>query len=170
VGKYDVRADVGPAYQTKRREAFNAFSQIAAQNPEMMNTIGDLMFKSADFPGADEIAERFKRIIPPHILGEGVSPNEQKLNEEMQNMGQLLESALDELASVKGELKDKGDKNEIDAFNATTKRLEVILDQYEVSATEKAKIMKDLFGEIAKAEINLEAKETPSSEIIRTAQ
>jgi hypothetical protein len=34
IGKYDVEADVGPQYGTRRQEAFNAFSQIVANNPQ----------------------------------------------------------------------------------------------------------------------------------------
>jgi hypothetical protein len=36
VGKYEVEADVGPAFATQRQEAFNAYVQILAQNKELV--------------------------------------------------------------------------------------------------------------------------------------
>ena len=70
IGKYDVEADIGPAFATRRQEAFAAMTDIAKQNPEFMKIGGDLYFRQADFPLADELADRFKRSIPPAILGE----------------------------------------------------------------------------------------------------
>ena len=56
VGRYEVVSDVGPDYATQRQEAFNAIVQILTQAPELINKIGDLLFKVADFPLAAEIA------------------------------------------------------------------------------------------------------------------
>jgi hypothetical protein len=55
VGKYEVISDVGPAFATRRQEAFNAFTQIVSQDSSLMPLIGDLMFKAADFPFADDL-------------------------------------------------------------------------------------------------------------------
>jgi hypothetical protein len=52
-----VEADVGPSYATRRQEAFNALVQFMHGNNELMPVIGDLLFKNADFPGAEKIAD-----------------------------------------------------------------------------------------------------------------
>jgi hypothetical protein len=67
-----VISDVGPDFATRRQEAFNALTQIAASSPELMMLIGDLMFKAADFEYADEIAERLERMVP--AAGQGRRP------------------------------------------------------------------------------------------------
>jgi hypothetical protein len=82
VGKYDVEADIGPAFNTRRQEGFAAMTEIAKQNPNFMAIGGDLYFKQADFPLADELAERFKRSIPPAILGEGEPPMVQQIKDQ----------------------------------------------------------------------------------------
>ena len=50
VGKYDVEADVGPAYGTQRQEAANAFSQIMQANPAAFQLVGDFWAENSRFP------------------------------------------------------------------------------------------------------------------------
>ncbi len=45
-------------------------SLIAETNPTLMNIIGDLVLLAADFPMADEAAERLRRMVPPQALGD----------------------------------------------------------------------------------------------------
>src|SRR6185312_13463018 len=76
VGKYEVESDIGPAYATQRQEAYNAFVQIVTGAPALIDEIGDLMFRSADFPLADKIAERLRRKIQanaPYLLEDGAA-------------------------------------------------------------------------------------------------
>ncbi|MTI10197.1 portal protein [Curvivirga aplysinae] len=70
VGKYDVTVTTGPQYSTKRMEAADGMQALIQSNPQMMATIGDLLFKNLDWPGADEIAERMKKTMPPELVGE----------------------------------------------------------------------------------------------------
>jgi hypothetical protein len=116
VGRYEVESDVGPGYATRRQEAFNAMTQIAAQNPEFMKIGGDLLWKSADFPLADELAERWAKTIPANITGDGPS-------EEVQQMQQQLQQAHDAVASLHQQLTDKEKEIHIKGYDATTKRL-----------------------------------------------
>lgn len=67
LGKYDVRVTTGPSYTTKRQEAAQFMAQILQGNGELMKIIGDLYFKMIDVPGADEIAERIKKTLPPGL-------------------------------------------------------------------------------------------------------
>lgn len=70
-GKFDVRIKTGPSYASARQEAREQLGQILTNSPELMQVIGDLYFESLDFPGAQKIAERMKKVIPPQIMGEG---------------------------------------------------------------------------------------------------
>ncbi len=121
VGKYEVEADIGPAYATKRQEAFNAFQQIASQNPQLMSILGDLLFKAADFPMADELAERMRRMVPEQALKDGPSPEAQKMQQQMQQMQQMLQE-------LQAKVKDKSEDQIAKQFDAETRRLSVMKD------------------------------------------
>ncbi len=70
-GKFDVRVKMGPSYATARQEARTQLTQIMANQPELMNVMGDIFFENMDFAGANKMAERMKKVIPPQITGEG---------------------------------------------------------------------------------------------------
>ncbi len=126
LGRYEVQADVGPAFATRRQEAFNALSQIAAQNPDLMRVIGDLVLKAADFPMADEAAERLKKLAPPQALGQGPSPAETQLQQQLTTVQQLLKSMTDELATEKIRARSKEELRDVERFDAETRRLQAL--------------------------------------------
>jgi hypothetical protein len=96
IGRYDVIADVGPAYATRRQEAFNAFTQIMQASPDLMHVVGDLMFKAADFPMADDIAARLHNLVPPQALG-GPSPQLAELQQQFQQMNAKSQQTIGQL-------------------------------------------------------------------------
>lgn len=81
-GKYDLAVDVGPAYATQRQEAADQMMQLLQSFPDAAPIIGDLVAKNLDWPGAEEIAERLKSMLPPQI-NDGIPP------QIMQQMQQL---------------------------------------------------------------------------------
>ncbi len=136
VGRYFVQADVGPSYGTQRQEAFEAFTQITSQNKELMPVVGDILFRDADMPGADEVAERLKRMVPPQALG-GPSPQVQQLqgqlqavNQHAQQMAQHADATVAQLRSqvavLQDQLKDRGGEVDNRTYDGETKRLAAI--------------------------------------------
>jgi hypothetical protein len=127
VGKYDVVVDIGPGYTTKREEAASQMIEFARVNPQAIGLISDLIAKNLDWPGADEIAERFKAMLPPQILGE--DPQMQQLQQQMQQMQQQAQQMVGQLQQQMEQLKaDKtleSKKIDIDGYNAETNRLKV---------------------------------------------
>lgn len=119
IGKYGVEADVGPSFATRRQEAWNAIVQILTQSPQLIPVVGDLLFQNADFPGADEIARRLRRLAPPAALGDGPNPEQAQMGEQME----ALQAAIGDLNA---QLKDKSTEANIRAFEAITKRLAAI--------------------------------------------
>ena len=113
VGEYDVTVATGPAYATLRQEAADAMIQFGKSWPKLMDVAGDKVVQAFDWPGAQEIAERIKRTIPPNILGpdedeegppmvqtpRGPIPVAQagqmldEMNQQMQQMSQELQQA-----------------------------------------------------------------------------
>jgi hypothetical protein len=69
-GTYDVRVKIGPSYSTRRAEAADAMLQFIQAVPQAASIAGDLVARNMDWPGADEIADRLKRMLPPQVLGE----------------------------------------------------------------------------------------------------
>lgn len=124
IGRYEVEAEAGPSYQTQREWTAEALGTLLAQNKDLWQVIGDFYAQNLDFPGAEEMAERIRRGMNPAILGKGPSPNEQKMQGEMQNMQRLLQSLMDTLAQKQRELDDKNDEITIKAEDAVTKRMD----------------------------------------------
>lgn len=130
VGHYEVQADSGPNYATKRQETLNMMVQVLTQAPELVHVIGDLLFKNMDVAGAQEIAERLNRLVPPQALGEGIPPAQQQLQQQLQEAVQKgqsddLQRQLVELenAKLKLTLRGKDEKYDVLAYDAETKRL-----------------------------------------------
>jgi len=126
VGKYEVQADLGPAYATRREETFNAMVQVLTQAPELTGIIGDYLFKNAPFPEADEIAARLKRMVPPQALGTGPSASEQALQQQVQQLNQLLSKTFNELVTERLKLKGKDQLRDVDVYKAETDRMKAI--------------------------------------------
>jgi len=127
VGRYEVQADVGPAYATRRQQAFDAFLQIVSTAPTMMNVAGDLLMKAADFPMAEDLAERLQRLVPPNVLGQGPSPQEQQLQQQLQGSQAHVALLSERLAVAEMKLKAKDERTDIDAYEAVTKRMGQLL-------------------------------------------
>lgn len=150
IGEYAVVADVGPAYATKRAEAFDAYTLLLTQAPQIAGVIGDIMLRAGDFPGAEEAAARLRRMIPPQALGQGPTPNEQQLMQQLQQSQQMLEAVLKELEMTQLKLRGKAEARDIDAFEAVTNRLKLFGDQVQRSAM----LLKDTIGDAHSMDLN----------------
>lgn len=128
-GKYDVAVDIGPGYTTKRQEAATQMIEFSRVNPQAAALISDLIAKNLDWPGAQEISERFKAMLPPQITGE--NPQIQQLQQQLQQMQQQAQQAVSQLQTQIQQMEqDKTieiKKLEIDAYKAETDREEVII-------------------------------------------
>jgi hypothetical protein len=92
--------------------------------PAVAPLIMDLLVKNLDWPGADEIAERLTKMLPPQLQGE--SPEAQQAQQQMKEMaGQLtaLKAQLDAAASDRA---SEDAKVEVDRYKAATDRLKVL--------------------------------------------
>ena len=71
VGKYDVVVETGPSFNTKRQEAAASMVEFMRVNPDGGAIIADLLVKNLDWPQAEEIAERLKKLLPPGLADDG---------------------------------------------------------------------------------------------------
>lgn len=132
VGTYDVMVTTGPGYMTKRQEALDAMSQILQTNPQLWTVAGDLFIKNMDWPGAQEMAERFKKILDPKVLSQGdQSPEMMAAQQQIEAMTQELNRVTDILENIQDSAEQQKVeidryKAEIDAYNAETKRIAAV--------------------------------------------
>ncbi len=96
-GKYDVTVSVGPAVQTRRQEAVEALIELIKANPALAQIVSDVLVRNMDWPGAKEIADRLKKLLPPQLQDqpegteEAIPPAVQaKLNALMEQHQQLV--------------------------------------------------------------------------------
>jgi hypothetical protein len=126
VGKYDVAANVGPEYGTKREESRDALTLILTQAPHLTGVIGDLLFKSMDFEDAQEASQRLKRMVPPQALGKGPTPTEQQQQQAIQALQASLAKSLERQGKDQLKLVGKDQMRDIDSYKAETDRMKVL--------------------------------------------
>lgn len=129
IGRYDVMATTGPSYMTKRQEAMNAMAQLLQGNPQLWQVAGDLFIKNMDWPGAQEMAKRFAKTIPPEIMDEGDETPQvvalKKTIEQMQGALQQQAQVMEQMVQSVEAAKVANDefKADIQAYDANTKRI-----------------------------------------------
>jgi len=113
VGKYDVTVTVGPSYSTKRQEAVDWMQQLIQADPRIMQIGGDILFNNMDLPGAEEMAERLKAMLPPQIKqmieaeDQGQDPKVIALQQQVQQANQMLDQKAQALQQMAAELQQK---------------------------------------------------------------
>lgn len=94
-GKYDVTVDVGPGYASKRQEAVVSMMDFARSAPQVAQSCADLIVKNMDWPGAQDIADRLKKMLPPNLQEQ--KPGQQQIPPQVQQQMQQMGSMIDQL-------------------------------------------------------------------------
>ena len=122
VGTYDVVITTGPSYLTKRQEAVEAMANILQTSPQLWQVAGDLFIKNMDWPGAQEMAARFRKILDPKVLAEDdKSPELQSAEQMIEALTQQLNQAMGLIENVQTSMEAQEIK--IKAYDAETKRI-----------------------------------------------
>jgi hypothetical protein len=105
VGKYDVTVEVGPSYASRRQEAVEAMLEFVRVYPAAAGIIGDLLAKNMDWPGAQEIADRLRKTIAPHLLEDGQNPTQipPQAQAQIEQMGKMVEELTGKLQELQNE-------------------------------------------------------------------
>lgn len=114
-GEYDVTVAAGAPYSTLRAEAADNMTELASRDPGFLQIAGDLYFKELDWPGADKIAARYKKIIDPKLTededADGVEAKaaklaqmEQMLTQQAQEMEMRQAGLMEQEASASEEM------------------------------------------------------------------
>lgn len=113
-GKYDVRVNIGPNYKTKRAEAAASMVELARVFPQIVQVAGDLVAKNLDWPGADDIADRLKKLLPP-----GMADDNEMTPEQAQAMAQQ-QAMQEQLQQTQLQLEMAGKQADIENKQADT--------------------------------------------------
>lgn len=135
-GKYDVMVTAGPGFNTRREEAATQMMEFIRVFPQAAPLIGDLLAKNLDWPGAEQVAERLKAMLPPQAAGK-VNPMVQKLQGMLQQQDAQAKEAVatlqKQISDLIAQLKDKSAEQElkdkelgIKGFEAWTRREEAL--------------------------------------------
>jgi hypothetical protein len=135
VGQYDVTVTSGPSYSSRRQEAAAQMMDLVRTFPDAAPVIGDLLAKNLDWPGADEIAKRLEKLLPPGIKDDqGQVPPE--VQQQMQQMGEALQVFQQQLQQAQAALADAKDDKDIKRAEAATKQYQA--ETARIAATSEA--------------------------------
>lgn len=130
-GKYDVTCESGPSYTTRREEAATQIMEFIRVYPAAAPVIGDLLAKNMDWPGADEIADRLRKMLPPQLQGQ--SPEAKAAQQQIQQLTQALQQVQQKLQDTErdksidaAKVKVEEHKTQISAYDAETKRMQAL--------------------------------------------
>jgi uncharacterized small protein (DUF1192 family) len=139
-GKYDVRLKIGPNYETDREKTEAMVTELARAYPPMMQMAGDLVLKNMNFRGAEQIAERLRKSLPPGLADDGKAKPVELLAAQNQQMAQTVEQLTEivqkqneeiRTARIESESKERIEQAKIEssdrqaALNAQVKILEL---------------------------------------------
>jgi len=186
-GKYDVTITTGASFTTRRVEAAQSMMEAVQVHPELMGIAGDLIAKAQDWPGAEELADRLRKTIPPHLLSEKERAEMGEQGQDTQALMQQAAAMQEEMAKAQERLKQlemenhtlsvraeiEAEKLKIDEFKAETDRIKVLMEaaakdeQFNIQkATAAAQMENDVHDrDLREREVNSAQKNsTPSSE------
>jgi hypothetical protein len=104
--------DVGPSFATKRQEVVATMLELSKAFPPLFQVAGDLLIKNMDWPGAQEIAERFASLLPAEIRPQSTGQDPKAQLAQLQAALPELEQKLQALNAYAQEMEGKAQELE----------------------------------------------------------
>lgn len=114
IGRYDVRMDTGPSYNTQREQNFQMIMQLLQMNPQLFAIIGDILLQNSPLLNAKEIAERIKKTMPPNLLGDGDQINPEQAKAQIQQMDQVIQKMTADVEKLQKLVDDKDQDRQLE--------------------------------------------------------
>jgi hypothetical protein len=167
-GDFDLELDAGPSYAMQKKEAIEillGLVQAGGANPNsppVFPLVADLVAKNLDLEFSQQLAERFKIMVPPAVLAkeEGKPPPPPEPNPQEQMMQKQMQLADAKLEDSKHELQIREAKMGIEQQRAKLQQAELMLKaqslQHDMEkermrdATEQSKTQLDFQSEMIK--------------------
>lgn len=107
-GVYGVSVTIGKSHRSRLEHGSDALGQLIQAAPELMPILGPTWLSFQDFPGHQEAADLLKKMQPPALTqGEDGEPSPEELQAKLQQQGQMLELAKQEIDQMKQALETK---------------------------------------------------------------
>lgn len=126
-GKYDVTVKVGPSFTSRREEAATQMIELIRAFPQAAPVLGDLLAENLDWPGAEKVAERLQKLLPPQLQG-GEDPRIAEAGQVIQQMQAQMVELQQQANDKQADAMIKARELEIRQFEAETDRLKVEAD------------------------------------------
>lgn len=110
VGKYSTTVSTGPSYDTLRQEAVDGMIQAGQAWPKLWDVAGDKLVRTMDWPGADDIADRLAKTLPPELRDQDEGEAPPQIPPEIQQQLQRYEQAMNDLMNQLDQAKTGLDK------------------------------------------------------------
>ena len=133
-GDYDIELDTGPSFAVQKEIALEFFQQTIAANPQTFPLIADLWAKNLDVQYMQQIAERFKTMVPPQVLAkeEGKELPPQPPSPQEQAMQMEMEFKKAELEEKKKKLELEEAKLELEKEEMKLKKAKLMLEAQKI--------------------------------------
>lgn len=116
IGRYDVRMDTGPSFNTQREQNFALMMQLLSMNPQLFSLIGDILLQNSPLLNAKEIAERIRTTMPPKLLGEGEKLDPEQAKAQIMQLDELVQKMTGDLEALQAQLNDKNQERQLEMF------------------------------------------------------
>lgn len=154
IGRFDVRMDTGPSFNTQREQSFALMMQLVQSNPNLFNIVADLIVINSPLLNAKEISERVKMLVPPQALGKDkIDPEQAKA--QIQQLDQLVQKQIQDITMLQQQLNDKNAQINLEVFKAELEKQKAI-EVAQIQASSRADV-EELKGvvEMFKQHMNL---------------
>jgi hypothetical protein len=100
-GSFSSTVSIGKSFTTKRQEANAMLGEMAQAMPEQVPLFADVWVRNMDIPDGDEIADRFKKMLPPALQDGDQQQNPQQLQAQLQQSQMQIQQLTQELQAAK---------------------------------------------------------------------
>jgi len=138
LGKLDVVISIGPSYQTQRQEASDKVAELVQKNPAIWQTHPDLVIDTLELPNKQAWIDRFKKTMPPELIGEEEGDPAQQLAQMQMEMEQMQAALQGAEEHVKG-LEAQNQELQMQAAQSEAKAIttQIQSKRFELSTLEK---------------------------------
>ncbi len=125
-GKYGVTVTIGPSYATKRIEASENMMAFMKALPQTAALVADLFAAAQDWPGAEQIAARLAKTVPPQLMQPDMKDISPQIQAVIAGQEQALKQLTQQLQAAMAQLQDKSQDRAV-LTDATQKKFEAAL-------------------------------------------
>jgi hypothetical protein len=106
-GKYDVRMKIGPSFKTQREQTASQLVELSQNFPQLMQVAGDIVFDNLNLPGAEKIADRLRKSMPPGLTDDPSKKPQEMLAAQNQQQAQQIEQMTAALTKLTDDIRAK---------------------------------------------------------------